>query len=112
MAKKHSTGPSAESGGDLGEFGRGQMVPPFEKAAFSQKVGEIGGIVETQFGYHLILVEEKMPQKKAPFEEVKEAIAQYLQNDAQKKAFTEYVDSLKAEASIDIINKEEKEPNK
>ena len=54
LAKKHSDGPSASRGGDLGLFGRGRMVPAFDKAVFSLKVGEITGPVETVFGFHII----------------------------------------------------------
>ena len=59
LAKEHSTCPSGRQGGDLGEFGRGQMVPEFDKACFEGPVGEVQGPVQTQFGYHLLEVTER-----------------------------------------------------
>ncbi len=54
LAKEHSDCPSGRSGGDLGPFGRGQMVPAFEQSAFNMEIGDVSDVVETDFGYHLI----------------------------------------------------------
>ena len=59
LAKQHSSCPSGKSGGDLGEFGRGQMVPEFDQVVFSAPVNEVQGPVKTQFGYHLLEVTER-----------------------------------------------------
>jgi peptidyl-prolyl cis-trans isomerase C len=56
LAKDHSKCPSGQKGGDLGEFGPGQMVPEFDKVVFSAEVGSVEGPVKTQFGYHLLEV--------------------------------------------------------
>jgi len=59
LAQQHSQCPSGRSGGDLGFFGKGMMVPEFEKAAFNSQVNEVSSPVKTQFGYHLIKVTEQ-----------------------------------------------------
>ena len=68
-AKEYSTCPSKQSGGALGQFGKGQMVREFEDAVFSIRVGEISTPVKTQFGYHIIKLTEHTPAKSADFEE-------------------------------------------
>jgi len=100
LAKAYSQGPSNVKGGDLGYFGRGQMVKPFEAAAFALKPGEVSGIVETRFGYHIIKVFDKKPPMAIPYEEARDRISQYLKNAKIQKQLNQYVDELKKNATI------------
>lgn len=95
-AKKHSTCPSGQEGGDLGEFGRGQMVKEFEDATFSAEIGKIVGPVKTQFGYHLIKVEKRSDAGAASLDEVKESIRQMLMQQKQQEVYNAKVEELKA----------------
>lgn len=95
-AKTKSTCPSGAQGGDLGEFGKGQMVKEFEDAAFAAEIGEIVGPVKTQFGYHLIKVEKKNESAVTPFEEVREQIRRTLIQQKQNKVYTDKAIELKA----------------
>ena len=70
--------PSKANGGSLGEFGRGQMVPEFEVAAFTQEIGKVGEPVKTKFGWHIILVEARTEGGKITFDEVKDGLKQQL----------------------------------
>lgn len=108
LAKEYSDCPSKAKGGSLGTFGRGQMVPPFEEAAFSQEIGKVGDVVETQFGYHLILVEKREPARTLPLEEVSERIKDGLKMQTQQEAVKDYIEKLKADA--DIVYAEGKAP--
>ena len=87
-AAECSTCPSGAQGGSLGEFGRGQMVPEFEQAAFAAEVGQIVGPVKTQFGYHLIKVEGKNEASVVAYEEVAERIRTNLLQQRQNEAYT------------------------
>jgi len=101
LAKEHSDCPSGLSkGGDLGSFSRGQMVPPFENAAFSQPINEIGPVVETSFGYHIIQVTERNKDKTLSFEEVKDKIIDGIKMKREQEAFKDYLQTLKAKAKI------------
>ncbi|WP_298271019.1 peptidylprolyl isomerase [Geobacter sp.] len=104
-AKKESSCPSSAQGGDLGVFGKGQMVPAFEKAAFALKPGEMSGVVETQFGYHIIKLTEKHDAKTTGFDEVKDRIMQYLKGQQVQKGIGEYVENLKKKGKIEIVAK-------
>ena len=88
-AQEYSTCPSGQKGGDLGEFGRGQMVKEFEDAAFNGEVGKVIGPVKTQFGYHLIKVENRTEETIASFDEAKESIRRNLLNMKQNTAYNE-----------------------
>jgi peptidyl-prolyl cis-trans isomerase C len=103
-AKANSQDPgSAPNGGDLGYFEQGQMVPPFEQAAFALKAGEMSEIVETQFGYHIIKLADKQDSRIVPLDEAKQQIEQYL-TEQNRHAQTElFVNGLKAKAKIDIL---------
>lgn len=95
-AKECSTCPSGSRGGDLGEFGRGQMVKEFEDAAFSAEIGEVVGPVKTQFGYHLIKVEKKNDASVAPLSEVAEQIKKNLVQQKQGQVYNEKAGELTA----------------
>lgn len=106
LAKEYSEGPSGPKGGDLGFFGRGQMVKPFEETAFSMKPGQVSGMVETRFGYHLIMVTERTPESTLSYEEVKDRLEQYLKQQKDQKAIAAYVETLKGKAKIERFVKE------
>lgn len=102
VAKEVSTGPSAPKGGDLGFFGTGRMVPAFEKAAFALKEGDVSEPVETQFGWHVIKVEEKRESKAPAFEEVKGRLAQQMVQERYRSQLSALADGLKAKARIEF----------
>jgi peptidyl-prolyl cis-trans isomerase C len=100
LAKENSSCPSAAQGGDLGFFARGQMVKPFEDAAFALSKGQISDLVETEFGYHIITVTDHKDASTTPFEEAKGGIVERL-SDEKKNAITkDYLQSLRAKATI------------
>ncbi len=83
LAREYSEGPSKDSGGDLGFFAAGQMVPSFDQAVFSMQPGDISEVVKTQFGYHIIMLEEIQQAQTRPLEEVK---AEIINNTAAKRS--------------------------
>jgi len=101
LAKERSTGPSGPKGGDLGFFPQGQMVPEFNTAVFKMKVGTVTpSAVKTQFGYHIIYLEEKKVGKTLAFSEVKSFIEQRLKLEKFKKQMEKKMELLKKSAKI------------
>lgn len=101
IAKNNSDCPSKNNGGDLGIFSRGEMVKPFENAAFSQEKNAIGPVVETDYGYHIIQVMEHLSSRTLSLDETTKAkISAYLQQQKQQEVFEDLVKRLRAKANI------------
>ncbi len=98
LIKKESD--DSQNDGHLGTFGKGRMVPPFEKAAFALKVGEISEPVKSQFGWHLIELHDRKEPEVTSFEEVKEKIIEYLGERRKDRVFDQFLDKLKKQAEI------------
>jgi len=101
-AKKHSESASASEGGRLGPFGRGQLPldPKFEEASFSQEVGAISEVLETDSGFHILKVEERNPPRMLQFNEVRNAIATYLSQMKKREAMKDLIEQWRAVATI------------
>lgn len=107
LAKNKSTGPSGPSGGDLGWFKRGQMVPPFEKAAFSLNKNEISQRpVQTQFGWHVIKIFDKRIPEAPSYESMKSKLIQ----DLERKIVSKKIQDLRNDALIEKLSSSELEP--
>ena len=97
---------SAPKGGDLGFFAKKDMVEPFAEAAFKAKPNTVVGPVKTQYGYHIILVKDRMAAGQEPLEKVKNNIKEYLQSQKQVELIDNLVESLKKNAKIEYVNEE------
>ena len=101
LAKTHSDGPSAPNGGSLGSFGRGKMVPEFDRACFEQlSIGEISDLVETEFGFHIIKLEDKKIETRT-FDEVKQEIKTLLVKTDGANTARELADQLLIDVELD-----------
>ena len=100
-AKKHSDCPSGQQGGSLGWFGRGMMVPEFDKAAFEMKKGEVSGVVTTQFGYHIIYKADQRGGGQQTLVDVHDQIRDLLRHEARGRAMDAYVAELREKATIE-----------
>ncbi len=102
-ARRYSSCPSKEQGGDLGEFTRGQMVPEFENAAFAMAEGEISEPVKTQFGYHLIKLNAHKAGEVPALSEVREELRAHLTREKQNAAYQSKVNQLKILYPVDMF---------
>ena len=100
LAKEHSKGPSGPSGGDLGYFSKQSMVPAFSDAAFKLAAGETSPPVQTQFGWHVIRVEDRRNRPVPPLNQVRDQIYQLLISEAQRDIY----DEMRAKASVDLVD--------
>jgi len=105
LAKKNSEDTSAGNGGSLGWIQRGQMVPEFEKTSFELPKGQTSDLVKTQFGYHIIHVDDKQPAHVRPLAEVKPEIMQQLSGDKKRRALEDAANSLQSQARNSTVEK-------
>jgi peptidyl-prolyl cis-trans isomerase C len=112
MAKRHSQDNTKENGGDLGYFRRGQLVKPFENTAFKLKKGQVSDIVKSQYGYHIIKLEDIRVRPKLSFEDVKETIKNQLLGAKRRQASDQYIKNIREEFNVKIIEKKKPETKK
>ena len=106
LAKERSKDPGAAEGGDLGYFTKDQMVPEFADVAFKMYPGQLSNPVKTQFGWHIIKVEDKRAKQPPEFDKVKDQIEAYL----ARKSQTEFIGKLRQSAKIERLDKPAEQP--
>ena len=103
-AKEFSSCPSGQRGGNLGDFGRGQMVPEFDKAVFALEVGEVTKTpVQTQFGYHLIKLNSKSEASVMPYEQIAPQLSDMVLNEKRREAYERKINQLKILYPVELI---------
>lgn len=102
VARKTSLSPEAETGGDLGFFGRGDMPREFEDVVFKLRPGEISDIVKTEYGYHIFFLEKKRTGGRLAYEEVKDEINKKLRDEEFEKRFDSWITSLMEKTPIEV----------
>jgi len=103
LARENSSDGSAQQGGDLGFFTHGQMVAPFDQAAFALKPGEVSGVVETQFGFHIIKVTEKKDPSTVALDQVTDRVREFLAGQRKEERRQAFINGLKGKAKIEVL---------
>ncbi len=101
-AAENSSCPSKANGGDLGTFEKGRMVPEFDEVVFSLDIGETSDVVQTQFGYHIIKLEERNKPKDLTFEEMEEKIKEHLAAQGKSDVFSKTTEQLREKYNVDV----------
>ncbi len=101
-AEKHSDCPSGKSGGSLGWFGRGMMVKPFEEAAFTMPINEVSDLIETQFGYHIIVKTDEKPAQTPSLDDLHDQVRDFLMHEKRGALVSNYVADLRSKADVKI----------
>ncbi len=103
-AQAYSSCPSKDAGGNLGDFGHGQMVPEFDEAVFAMNAGETTKVpVKTQFGYHLIKLNAKTESKALEFEQIRDDLQQMMYTEKRREAYEHKINQLKIMYPVDIL---------
>lgn len=103
-AREYSSCPSGQRGGNLGDFGRGQMVPEFDKAVFELEVNEVTKTpIKTQFGYHLIKLNSKSESTVMPYEEIAPQLTEMVLNEKRREAYEKKINQLKILYPVELI---------
>jgi len=103
LALENSTCPSSKQGGDLGYFPKGKMVPQFEQAAFALEVGKLSGVVETQFGFHIIKLTDRIKAETISLSTAHKKIEEYLMAQKTNAAISDFVGEARKSAKIDML---------
>jgi peptidyl-prolyl cis-trans isomerase C len=101
-----------DKGGDLDFFPKGTMIPAFEEAAFALKTGELSGVVETEYGYHIIKMEEKKEAVLEPYDKIKDKVKEMALQDKKKAVATDFVEKALKNAKVEINPQPSGKPNK
>ncbi len=106
VASVETDDPGSKATGGEYTFPRGRMVPEFEEAAFTQDIGAVGPLVETQFGYHIIKVEKREDARVVPLEEVRSNLVQYLRSRKMPAVVQEYIADLRSNAEVSVVGED------